>query len=66
MREVMEFFAPVFQNVKLLDHPPRVKMFSEERSFTARSGWWVVNPTRGAYYPLRNDDFQRLYELVAD
>lgn len=63
---VMEFFYPVKANVEFLDHPPRVRMTEGRRSFVAHEGQWVVSPGRGAYYPIADDQFNNMFELIGD
>ena len=64
--KILEFFSKAWESVEILDHPPRVRMSNGGRSFVVYEGQWVVNPAKGAYYPMGNDQFRERYELVED
>lgn len=66
VQEIIFFFAPVFKHVQILDHPPRIRMEHDKRSFTAPLGTWVVNPCKGAYFPMSDKEFHERYELAGD
>ena len=64
--EIVRFFMPLFDNVDLMLHPPRIKVSHGKRSFTALLGEWVVHPTKDAYFKLADSAFQERYELAGD
>ena len=64
IQELMAFLSPAWESVEFLEHPARVRMTHGKRSFVAYGGEWIVNPSKGAYYPMKNDEFNRVYELV--
>lgn len=63
---LLAFFAPAWEHVEILDHPPRISMSVGSRHFAAGEGAWVVSPFKDAYLPMTNEDFRRKYEEVRD